>query len=88
MADQLFSGRTASLVGTALKIVPVTPDDAADLPQGATRALFVGGAGSIAVVDSLGNFATLPSAATQYHPISVRRVLSSGTTATEIFALY
>lgn len=82
------TGRAASLIGPARALVAVTPNDAADLPNGLTRSFFVGEAGLVAVIDSVGNAAVLSSAAHQYHPVQIRRVLATGTTATEIVALY
>lgn len=88
MANPDSTGRAASTIGPARALVPVIPDDAADLPKGVTRSLFVGEAGLVAVIDSAGNTAVLSSAAHQYHPIQVRRVMASGTTAAGIVALY
>jgi hypothetical protein len=80
--------RAADATGPVERIYPVTPDDAADLPDGVSRSLFVGGAGAVAIVDRYGNEATLISGPSQYHPIRVRRVRAAGTTATDIIALY
>jgi hypothetical protein len=66
----------------------ITPNDAADLPGGATRGLFVGVGGSIAVRDLRGVDVVLVSGDAQYHPVRVRRVLASGTVASNIVALY
>ena len=70
----------------------ITPSDTVDLPVGVTRAIYVGGAGNIAVI--MGNqtnpvtFMAVPVG--QVLPIRVRRVLAvgSGTTATNLLALY
>jgi hypothetical protein len=83
-----FTDRAQSQTGPASLLRPVVPDDAADLPDGAARSLFVGGGGALAVVDISGRTATILSAPYQYHPIRVRRVLATGTTATAILALY
>jgi hypothetical protein len=80
--------RAASAVGAAGVLRAVTPSDSAALDAGTTRALFVGGEGAVAVEDSTGHVVVLESAAGQYHPIAVRRVLATGTTATAIVALY
>jgi hypothetical protein len=50
--------------------------------------LYVAGAGTLVVRDSHGNEAMLVSGAGQYHPIRVKRVLATDTTATGIIALY
>lgn len=88
MKNPRFSARAQSSVGPAMMLAPVSPADDADLPGGATRAIFVGGAGDLTVLDSNGTAVTIVSAAHQYHPITVRRVLATGTTATAILALY
>jgi hypothetical protein len=59
-----------------------------DLARGVSRSLFVGGAGTITVRGADGSEATFNSGAAQYHPIRVARVLATGTTASEIIALY
>lgn len=88
MPDSDFSGRALSQDSTAIRLLPVQPDDAADLPGGLSRALYVGTAGVVVVTDSVGNTVSLTSAEAQYHPIRVRRVLATGTTAGGIVALY
>jgi len=65
----------------------VTPNDSVDLPLKA-RALFVGGAGNIAVVTRGGSSVTFTGvAAGSILPVAVNRVLATGTTATNIMAL-
>lgn len=88
MPGSIFNGRAASAQAPAGRLSPVTPDNGADLPGGTTRGLFVGGDGAVAVVDAEGGTAVIISAASQYHPIRVRRVLADGTTASDIVALY
>jgi len=88
MQNSRFSARAQSSVGPAMTLAPVSPADDADLPGGSTRAIFVGGAGDLTVMDAGGAAVTIVSAAHQYHPIAVRRVLATGTTATAIVALY
>jgi hypothetical protein len=83
-----FSGRAKPLIGPATTLNIVTPSDDADLPTGTTRAIHVGTAGTVAVVDMNGNVATLASLDAQYHPVRVRRILATGTTATGIVAMY
>ena len=82
-----FSGRAAPVSGPATDIVPVTPDDAADLPKAAI-ALYVEGAGTVAI-DTVTGSATRMVAATDCMllPVSVRRVRATGTTATGVHAL-
>lgn len=80
--------RATSAVGPSWRIRTVTPTDDAPLADGLTRALFVGVGGSVAVEDATGTVVVIESVASQYHPVSVRRVLASGTTAASILALY
>lgn len=67
----------------------VTPDDNANLAQTA-RALYVGGAGNLAVILDRDTSAItfLSVAAGTLLPIRARRVMSTNTTATSILALY
>lgn len=82
------TSRAAAANGPADAAIAVIPDDAADLPVGVARSLFVGEAGTVTLIDPLGNQVTLTSAASQYHPLRVRRVMAAGTTASGIIALY
>lgn len=88
MTNGPLSTRSLADDASALRLAPVTPEDAAPLPQGPCRGLFVGEAGELAVEDLGGRVTTLLSGASQYHPIRVRRVLATGTTAARIVALY
>lgn len=66
----------------------VTPDDNADLSE-VSRGVYIGGAGDVAVIMKDGQ--TLTFAATSagaVYPFRVRRVLSTGTTATDIVAIW
>lgn len=67
----------------------VTPSDTVDLPNGPTNALYVTGAGNVAVNLYDGGTATLTGlAAGQIVEINAARVLATGTTATGVSALY
>ena len=87
MSQRDYSLRASSQNGPARSLRDVVPDDDADLPQGPTRALFVGGAGTLRVMDAEGSVATIVSGMSQYHPVEVVRVLATGTTADSIVAL-
>ena len=69
----------------------VTPSDSTDL-NSITRGIYVGGSGNIVVIfadDADGATTTLTGLATGvWHPMQVRRVLSTSTTATGIVAGY
>jgi hypothetical protein len=81
-------GRAASTTAPSDRFVSVTPNDAADLPGGPCRALFVGVAGEVALRDRHGNDVVFASAASQYHPVCAVRVMATGTTAAGLVALY
>ena len=67
--------------------VAVTPADGSDLTN-VTRALWVGGAGNLAVVMQNGDAVTITGVqAGTLLPFRVSRVKSTGTTATSILAL-
>lgn len=84
MANKTISG------GSTARVFPtVTPANGTDLPGGECCALFIGTGGDVSVVDAEGNqtvFKNLPNA----YILSVQtlRVRSTGTTATDIVALY
>jgi hypothetical protein len=64
----------------------VDPSDSADLPT-ASRALYVGAAGDLAIVTVGGSAVTLVMVS-GWLPIRVARVLSTGTTASAIVAFW
>lgn len=74
--------------GPAARYAGVTPSDAADLPLGVARAIYVGTAGALRLQGPHGDEITLISGAGQYHPLRVSRVLATGTDASDIVALY
>ena len=82
-----FSGRVAAIGGPATDIVPVTPNDAIDLPDVAI-ALYVETGGTV-VLDSVNGggarWVVVPDG--MILPVGVRRVRATGTTATGVHAL-
>lgn len=72
----------------ATSAAAVAPNDAADLPNGTTRALYIGGAGDVKVNMDDGSTVTFKAAPVGILPISVSRVFNTGTIATNILALY
>ena len=82
-----FQYSTPSLSGPAAHAFAVTPNDSSDLSE-TTRALYVGTAGSVAVVMASGasvSFGTIASGTVL--PVRVTRVLATGTTASAILGL-
>ena len=65
----------------------VTPHDANDLAV-VTRALWVGGDGDLSVILAGDDDPVTIKGASQVVPIAVRRVRATGTTATDIVALW
>jgi hypothetical protein len=82
------SGRAASAIGPATRLAAVSPNDAAALPAGPCRSLFVSVGGSLTIVDLWGTVVTMSSGNNQYHPIQVSQVRATGTSASGILALY
>lgn len=69
----------------------VTPSDAAALPGGPCRGLFVGGTGTLTIITAAGTTTTLtiPVGACGFTiPINATQIKATGTTATGIVALY
>lgn len=86
MADKNFY-RMANLESPAWKAVDVTPADGTDLPQLFAEITCLV-AGNIRITASGGGTVTLACPAGGLLPVFVDRVLSTGTTATGIVALY
>lgn len=69
-------------------VAAVTTSDSADLTGGICRSLYVGGTGNIKLTAADGTTATLNSVAVGILPVKAKRVWATGTTATNIVALY
>jgi hypothetical protein len=82
-----FQDHTAGLESPASGLLPVTPDDGADL-QTASRALNVAQSGFVRITTVEGQTASVHIAAGIAFPVRVTRVWQTGTTATGIVALY
>lgn len=73
--------------GPAVGAAAVTPSDSARIAE--TRGLYLGAAGDVKVEMADGTIVMLTAlAAGVLHPLRVRRVYSTGTTATGIVAIY
>ena len=87
MADN-FQGYTSGLDAPASGGAAVTPNDSTDLTT-TSRAIIVGGAGNIAVTFVDGSDVTIVGLlAGQVYPFRVSRIKSTGTTATDIVAIW
>lgn len=78
--------RSANATAPAHGAVSVTPNDSTVLVT--TRSLFVGVSGNLAVQMADGETITFTNVPVGIFPIQVDKVLSTGTTATNIIALY
>ena len=88
MADDIYESYDGALDGPAIGNVAVTPNDTADLDQ-ISRTLYIGGAGNVAVVAKDGTTATyvgLPVGT--FLTVRARRVMATGTTASNIVSMY
>ncbi|RXZ77256.1 hypothetical protein EBB07_33835 [Paenibacillaceae bacterium] len=77
-------------LASAVTAAVVTPNDTTDLAAGATKGIMVGTSGDI-VVDMVTSGASITLkniAAGIIHPLSVKRIRATGTTATDIVAVY
>lgn len=82
-----FPGRTSSVSGPAGDIFPIVPDDGTDLAK-TTRALYVGTTGDLAVIAASGAQATFTGVpGGTVLPLSVARVLATGTDAGDLVGL-
>lgn len=86
-SNTTLGGRGSS--GPAQGAAAVTPSDSTDLDVQGSRGLWVGGAGNVAVITAQGDTVTFNGVAAGYLlPVAVSRVLATGTTATNLVALY
>lgn len=70
---------------------PITPSDSADIAGGPIRGLAFASAGTIKVTDTAGNVKVIPSgalAAGMIHPLVIRRLWDTGTTATGFLGVF
>ncbi|MBX5143198.1 hypothetical protein HJB79_31310 [Rhizobium lentis] len=87
MATDL-ANRSNNVVDPGSNAAAVTPNDSTDLTY-TTRAVYVGGAGNLAVVMAGGQTVTFTGVtAGALLPIRVSRVMSTNTTATTILAIW
>jgi hypothetical protein len=82
----IFKSHALTAAGPATDIVPVVPDDAADLAAVAS-ALYVETGGALSIVTARGQTRAVTVGDLSILPVGVRRVRASGTTASGIHAL-
>lgn len=80
-------------IDPAAELVAANVDDAVDLTNGITRAIWVGSAGNVSVVDAAGNTVTITGIpAGSLLPFQIKRIRSTNTTVTSpttnILAVY
>lgn len=71
----------------ARRAVAVTPSDSVNLVKTAHKGLYVGGTGNVSVLTLDGQTVTFTAVPIGFFPVAVKRVNSTGTTATNIVAL-
>jgi len=83
-----FEGQKHGLTSPALHLALVTPNNTQDLTFFA-RALIIGGSGTLKVTTVGGETLTLPALPDGYRlDARIRRVWATGTTATDIVAMW
>jgi hypothetical protein len=86
-APDAFIGNAPGLDSPATKWFAVTPDDNTDL-QAKPRALWIGGAGNVAINNGSQTVTLQSVPAGTLLPLRPDRVMATGTTASGIVALY
>jgi hypothetical protein len=90
MPDVFQGPHYGGVIGPATGAAAVTPSNTVALPGGVCRGLYVGGAGDVAAVladqGAAVTFVAVPAGT--FMPVRVFRVNSTGTTATNLVALY
>jgi hypothetical protein len=87
-AVDAYANQSPALSTDPTDAAAVTPSDGTDLTF-VSKKLFVGGAGNLVVITAAGNTVTFTGvAAGTILPIRVSRVKATGTTATNIVAMY
>ncbi|MEM7685933.1 MAG: hypothetical protein ACFB03_09465 [Paracoccaceae bacterium] len=83
----IFEDRSSGLESPGYDAISVTPSDSNDLTF-TSRALYVGVSGDLRVLTAGGSTVTFTNVAEGLLPMRVSRVLSSGTTAADIVAIW
>lgn len=86
MSDD-FAGTDGRLNSPAANLAEVTPNDSADLAK-ATRAINVAASGTVKVTTVRDQEVTIYVAAGVAFPVRAKRIWATGTTATDIVAMW
>ena len=78
-----FQSYMPNLQSPLASATALTPDDGADLTH-VSRALYLGVGGAVKVTLADGSIATFINMLAGWHPLRVRRVWATGTSATDI----
>lgn len=81
-----FDSSGGNLSGFATDVISVTPNDSTDLANVALGITCKGAAGDVVFVTAKGTTRTYPITLGEVLPVGIARVLSTGTTATGIWA--
>jgi len=82
-----FRSHNSGLNAPAAKLVPITPNDDSDLPDGVCRGLLAGTAGTANLIDASGIERTGVPLQQGFNPLGAQRVKTGGTAA-NLWALY
>lgn len=83
-----MANKTIGSGQTARNFEAVTPSNTEFLPGGECSALYIGVAGDVTILNAVGNAITFKNVPIGYLDCQTTRVNSTGTTATDIVALY
>jgi hypothetical protein len=87
--DGTFSKKVTLTGSNASDAITIVPNDAADLGKVPTKGLYIGVSGDVKVTLNSGNTVTFTGLSSGViHPIAVKRVWATGTTATNMLAVY
>lgn len=86
MTDK-YENYPAGLTSPPVHAASVTPDDNTDLPN-VSRGVVIGGAGDLTVTMIGGDTVTFTLVAGVTHPMRLARIHATGTTATNIVAVW
>ncbi len=80
-----FKGQAPSVSGPLDSAEEITPSDSLELPR-ISRALWIGVAGDVRVTMRSGHVVTFENLPVGWHPIRVRQIWATGTTADSLIS--